>query len=83
MIVQNWGQSYAEIKDILYVMVPDSVNEVALNHAVVLANNNQARLTIVQVIDKTPSNIKLNGQPLSTESFREKSTAEHKKNCKH
>ncbi|MCK5191099.1 MAG: universal stress protein [Methylococcales bacterium] len=66
-------------KDILYVMVPGSVNEVALNHAVILANNNQARLTIVQVIDKTPSNIKLNGQLLSTESFREISIAEHKK----
>lgn len=67
-------------KNILYVVVPDSVNEVALNHAMALANNNQARLTIVQVIDKIPSNIQLNGQPLSTQSLLEKSTTEQQKN---
>ena len=66
-------------KDILYVVVPNSVNDVALNHAVAIANNNQARLTIVQVIDKTPSSIKLSGQILSTESYCEKLVTEHKK----
>lgn len=66
-------------KNILYVMVPDSDNEVALNHAVTLANNNQAHLTIIQVIDKIPSNIKLNGHPFSTEPFSEKSTTEQQK----
>ncbi len=60
-------------------MVPDSDNEVALNHAVTLANNNQAHLTIIQVVDKIPPNINLNGQPLSTKSFGEKSTAEQQK----
>ena len=66
-------------KNILYVAIDDSVNAVALDHAITLANNNQARLTIVQVIDQTPSNIKMNGQLLSTESLREKSIAECKK----
>ena len=66
-------------KDILYVVTHDSVNDVAINHAVTLANNNQARLTIVQVIDKTPSSIKLSGQTLSTESFCEKRVTEHQK----
>ena len=64
-------------KNILYVMVPDSVSEVALGHAVALAHNNQARLTVVEVIDKTPSYIKLHGRILSTETFREKLVAEH------
>ena len=64
-------------KNILYVVVPDSVNGIALDHAVVLANNNQARLTIVEVIGKTPSSIKLNGRTLSTENFRENLVAEH------
>ena len=64
-------------KDILYVVVPGSVNGVALDHAIALANNNQARLTVVEVIDKTPSNIKLHGRILSTETFREKLVAEY------
>ena len=64
-------------KNILYVVVPDAVNGVAFDHAVTLANNNQARLTVVEVIDKTPSNIKLSGRTLSTETFCEKLVAEH------
>lgn len=64
-------------KDILYVVVSDSVNGGALDHAVTLAKNNQARLTVVEVIDKTPSNIKLHGRFLSTKTFREKLVAEH------
>ena len=66
-------------KNILYVVVPDSVNKVALNQAVALANNNQAHLTIIQVVDSIPSNLKLNGQLLSTKSFLEKSIAEQQK----
>ena len=64
-------------KNILYVVVSGSVDRVALGHAVALANNNQAHLTVVEVIDKTPFNIKLHGRNLSTKTFREKLVAEH------
>ena len=63
-------------KDILYVMVSDSANDVALNHAVVLANNNQANLTVIQIIDNMPTRIQLHGHSLSTETFREKLVTE-------
>jgi len=63
-------------KDILYVMVSNSTNDVALNHAVVLANNNQANLTVIQIIDRIPSSIQLHGHSLSTQNFREKLVAE-------
>ncbi len=44
--------------NILYVVTPDSVSEVALERAITLANLNRARLTVVEVIDEIPSNIK-------------------------
>ncbi|NOR80489.1 MAG: universal stress protein, UspA [Methyloprofundus sp.] len=69
-------------KNILYVVVPDAVNGVAFDHVVTLANNNQARLTVVKVIDKIPSNIKLSGRTFSTETLREKLVAEHQQKLK-
>ena len=64
-------------KNILYVVVPGSVSGVALDHAVALANNNQASLTIVEVIGSIESNIKLSGRLLSTETLRKKTVARH------
>lgn len=46
-------------KNILYVMVPDGDNQHALKRAVTLAESNQARLTVVEVIDEMPPNEKL------------------------
>jgi len=64
-------------KDILYVMASDSTNDVALNHAVVLANNNQANLTVIKIIDNMPTSIQLHGHSLFTETFRKKLVTEH------
>ena len=64
-------------KDILYIVASESNSKVAFKHAVTLANNNQARLTVVEIIDKIPSTIKTDGRTLSTEHFREKIIAEH------
>ena len=46
-------------KNVLYVSVFDSVGKAALERAVTLANNNQASLTVVEVIDKLPANVML------------------------
>ena len=46
-------------KDILCVATSDSLDHVALERAVALAENNQARLTVVEVIDELPRNTKL------------------------
>lgn len=67
-------------KNILYVVAPGSINGVALEHAVTLANHNQARLTVIQVIKKIPPTITVNGRTLSTEYFREKSVTQHQQN---
>ncbi len=45
-------------KNILCVTAPDSANVTALERATALADNNQARLTVVEVIDEIPSDIK-------------------------
>ena len=66
-------------KNILYVAIPDSDSSVALEHAATLANNNQARLTVVRVIVKTPPTIKVNGCPISTEYYHEKLVEKHQK----
>ncbi len=65
-------------KDILCVVAPDSVNEVALERAAVLAENNQARFTVVEAIDKIPTNLKLLGHTLFPEDFQAKRVAEHR-----
>lgn len=64
-------------KDILYIVASESNSKVAFKHAVTLANNNQARLTVVEIIDKIPSTLITDGRTLSTERFREKIIADH------
>ena len=64
-------------KNILYVAVPGSASEIALERAITLAKLNQAHLTIVEVIDKIPSNMKLPGGVPSPEKFQEKRAIAH------
>ncbi len=64
-------------KNILYVATPESVSEAALERAITLANLNQAHLTVVEVIDKIPSNIKLPDGVPSAEEFQAKRVMEH------
>lgn len=66
-------------KDILCVVAPDSVNGVAFEHAAALAENNQARFTVVEVIDKISRSLKLFDRTLFPEDFQEKRVAEHRK----
>ena len=66
-------------KKILYIVASDSDNKVAFEHATTLASNNQACLTILQVIDETPATIKMNGRDFSTKEFHEKLVMEHQK----
>lgn len=65
-------------KDILYVAAPGSIDHVALERAVTLADNNQARLTVVEVIDQMPRITKLIDQILLLEEFQEKIVAGHR-----
>ncbi|MCF6324564.1 MAG: universal stress protein [Gammaproteobacteria bacterium] len=64
-------------KNILFIATPDSDSEVALERAITLANNNQARLTVVEVIDKIPPNIKLPDGAPSPEEFQAKRVMKH------
>lgn len=66
-------------KKILYIAVSDSDNRVAFEHATTLACNNQACLTIMQVVDEMPAVIKMNGRDISTREFHEKLVIEHQK----
>ncbi len=66
-------------KNILCVATPDSDNEAALTRAVALANNNQASLTVAEIIDEIPPNTKLLDRILSPESLQAKMVAEHQK----
>jgi len=65
-------------KDILCVTAPDSVSRTALERAVALAENNQARLTVVDVIDEIPPNTKLIDRVLSPDDLQAKIVAEHR-----
>jgi universal stress protein E len=62
-------------KDILCVATPGSIDRVALERAVTLAENNQARLTVVEAIDEIPRNIKLIDNIQSFEEFQAKVVA--------
>jgi len=64
-------------KNILYVAVPGSVSEAALERAISLATMNQAHLTVVDIIDKMPSNIKLPDGVPSPEEFQAKRVTKH------
>ncbi len=67
------------IKKILYVAAPGSVSDAALEQAVALANNNQASLTVVRVIDKLPVNINIPKPVLSPEDPQAYIVEEHLK----
>lgn len=59
-------------KNILFVVTSNSFNEPALEQAVSLAQNNQASLTVVEVIDEIPPNTKLLERVLSPVDLQEK-----------
>ena len=67
-------------KNILCVVAPDSVNGATLERATALAENNQARLTVVEVIDEIPPNTKLLERvlPLPPYDLMAKLHAEHR-----
>ncbi len=66
-------------KNILCVTVPDSTNVTALERATALAENNQARLTVVEVIDKIPSGTRLFERVPSPEDLQASIVGEHRK----
>ncbi|HHL45226.1 MAG TPA: universal stress protein, UspA [Gammaproteobacteria bacterium] len=66
-------------KDILCVVVADSRSETALRRAVTLAENNQASLTVISVIDEIPSDMKLLNRALWPADFRQKRMLEQQK----
>jgi universal stress protein E len=59
-------------KDILCVATPGSIDRVALERAVTLSENNQARLTVVEAIEEIPRNTKLIDNIESFEEFQAK-----------
>jgi universal stress protein E len=65
-------------KDIICVATPGSIDCVALERAVALAENNQARLTVVEVIDELPRNTKLIAHAQSLEDLQAKIVAGHR-----
>jgi universal stress protein E len=64
-------------KDILYVATPASTDHAAIERAVKLAENNQARLTVVEVIDQMPRLTKLIDKIQLLEDFQAKSLGKH------
>ena len=66
-------------KNIIVVATAEAANEAALERAADLANNNQARLTVVEVIEKIPTNLKLFHNDLSPEILQANIVAEHEK----
>ncbi len=67
-----------KFKGILCVVTPGSVGRAALERAVTLADNNQARLMVVEVIDEMPRNTKLIDRIESLEEFQAKVVAGHR-----
>ena len=65
-------------KDILCVVASGSVSGAALERAAALADNNQARLTIVSVIDEIPPYTKLFDSVVSSDDFRAKMVEQHR-----
>jgi len=64
-------------KNILCVVGPGSDGRSSLERALTLANNNQARLTVVEVIDEIPPNTTLMERTLSSVDFQAILIAEH------
>ena len=65
-------------KDILCIATPGSISHSALERAVAMAENNQARLTVVEIIDEIPSNTKLIDHTQSLEELQAKIVAGHR-----
>jgi len=65
-------------KNILCVMVPGSEGGATLGRAATLTDNNQACLTVVEVIDEIPPNTKLLDRVLSPEDLQAKTVDEHR-----
>ena len=66
-------------KNILCVVCSDPDGRGALARALILANNNQARLTVVEVIDEMPPNTTLMERTLSPIDLQAKMIEEHQK----
>jgi len=64
-------------KNILCVVNTDRNDTSVLEHATKLAANNQASLTVVEVIDEIPPNTKLFDRTLSPEDFQAKIVADY------
>lgn len=71
-----------KFKDILCVVAPGSIDPAALDRAVALANNNQARLTVVEVIDQLPHNTKQIAHTQSLVELQAKIVAGHQQELK-
>ncbi|NOR19772.1 MAG: universal stress protein, UspA, partial [Xanthomonadales bacterium] len=65
-------------KDILFIAAPDSVDGAALECAATLAVNNQARLTVVRVIEEMPLELKLVDRVLSADDLQAEIVAKHR-----
>jgi len=64
-------------KDILFVVTPDTPPGAAFKRASALADNNQARLTVIKVIDEIPNNTKLPDSSLSPKDLQARLVADH------
>ncbi len=65
-------------KNILFIAAPDSVGGAALECATTLAVNNQARLTVVRVIEEMPLELKLVDRVLSADDLQAEIVAKHR-----
>jgi len=72
------GNDMQRFKDILCVVAPGSEGGAALERAANLAGNNQARLTVVCVIDKIPPDTTLLERVFSPEDLQAKFVEEHR-----
>jgi len=64
-------------KSILFVVAPDFANTTALERAVTLADNNQCRLTVIEIIDEISPGMKLLDFSLSSIDLQAMIVAEH------
>ena len=65
-------------KNILFVTAPDSASGTALERTIDQADNNQAGLTVVEVIDEIPPSNELLNRVLSPEDLQTKIVAGHR-----
>ena len=77
MVIKFRGIAMQRFKNILCVFNTGLKNNVALEQAVKLAENIQANLTVVAVIDEISPNSKMFEHILSPEDFQAKIVIEH------